>query len=114
MDELEAIVGRWVIVRAAAEVVEALDAAGIPCASVANLEEAAANPQLAARRMVTQVPHPAVGVLTLPGIVIKLSDVADVTLRPPPRVGEHNREVYSEIVGLADSEIDALSEAGVI
>jgi crotonobetainyl-CoA:carnitine CoA-transferase CaiB-like acyl-CoA transferase len=114
VDALEDVVGRWVSARAAGEVVDALDAAGIPCAVVADLEEAAANPQLAARHMVTQVPHPAVGILTLPGSVIKLSDVPDVTLRPPPQVGEHNREIYKEIVGLTDSDIDLLCEAGVI
>jgi crotonobetainyl-CoA:carnitine CoA-transferase CaiB-like acyl-CoA transferase len=114
VDDIEDVVGGWVATRTASAVEAECDGAGIPCAIVADFSEVASNPQLDERRMITQVEHPELGSLTLPGIVLKLSDVPDVIRRPPPRVGEHNHEVYTTVLGMSDAELASLSAAGVI
>jgi formyl-CoA transferase len=49
-----------------------------------------------------------------PGDPVKLSDVPPSPGLPPPRLGEHNRQVLHDLLGLTASEVDALSAEGVI
>jgi crotonobetainyl-CoA:carnitine CoA-transferase CaiB-like acyl-CoA transferase len=35
-------------------------------------------------------------------------------LTPPPALGQHNREVFGELLGLGDAELQALAQAGIV
>jgi succinate--hydroxymethylglutarate CoA-transferase len=48
------------------------------------------------------------------GTPIKLGDTPGSIRTPPPRLGQHTRQVLSEDVGLSADEIAALSTEGVI
>ena len=44
----------------------------------------------------------------------RYASVATWLRRPAPTLGEHNREVLGGLLGLADAEIAALEESGII
>jgi CoA:oxalate CoA-transferase len=60
-----------------------LEAAGIPCGPVNNVEQALAHPQTAARNMLVEVDDPVTGKLSLAGNPMKLSAFADPPTRAP-------------------------------
>ncbi len=73
--------------------------------------------QLAARDYYDHVRHPDTGAtITYPGHFVKdLTDPTRVGVRrPPPRVGEHNREILSGELGLSSRDLARLAELGVI
>jgi len=49
----------------------------------------------------------------MPGWPVRM-ERSRVPVRPAPLLGEHNREVYGELLGLDLDELDRLSEEGVI
>jgi crotonobetainyl-CoA:carnitine CoA-transferase CaiB-like acyl-CoA transferase len=114
-DELDAIVGAWTDVRRRDEMIATLIEAGIPCAPVRDLDEVAADPELAARRTLIDVEYPGRGTVRVSGTPIKLSDAPDSETGPirPPVLGEHTRDVLAEL-GIGDAEFQSLRDAGVV
>jgi CoA:oxalate CoA-transferase len=70
--------------RPAAEWLERLERAGIPCAPINTVAEAVRHPQVAARDMVVEIRDPAIGRLWVAGNPMKLSGVPEPTERRPP------------------------------
>jgi len=97
-------VEHWVLV---------LNAAGVPAGPVLDVAEVFRDPQVLARRMLVELPHPEVGVFRTTGLPVKLSRSPGRIERRPPLHGEHTDEVLLEC-GLPRSEIEALRSDGVI
>lgn len=93
----------------AADWLAKLEAAGIPCGAVNSVDRALAEPQVAAREMVIDVPHPVLGNLKLIGSPVKLQNAGSFPRRPPPRLGEHTAEILQEVLGLSPEELSELS-----
>ena len=93
--------------------VERLNQAGIPSGPVLDLEQVFSDPQVLAREMLVELPHPEMGTFKTTGLPIKLSETPGRIERRPPLHGEHTDEVLREC-GLDAAEIASLREAGVI
>lgn len=50
----------------------------------------------------------------MPGNPIKMSETPGETFSPPPLVGQHTREVLSELLGYSQEKIDGLVGEGII
>ena len=73
-----------------------------------------ADPQLAARGLRRDLPHPLAGVAPQVGTPIRFSGTPTACERPPPLLGEHTAVVLKERLALDDLRIDALAARGVI
>ena len=93
--------------------VERINAAGVPCGPVLDVAQVFSDPQVLARQMLVQLPHPEVGTFKTTGLPIKLSHTPGRITRRPPLLGEHTDEVLHEC-GVADEEIARLRADGVI
>jgi formyl-CoA transferase len=76
-----------------AEWIERLEANGVPCAPINNVDEALNNPQIEARGLRIDVPHAAGVTAKLVGSPLKLSATPVSCHQAPPLLGEHNEEV---------------------
>jgi crotonobetainyl-CoA:carnitine CoA-transferase CaiB-like acyl-CoA transferase len=74
------------------DLIEALAAAGVPCGRVRTIEQVLADPQLAARNMLVDVPA-GNATVKVPGNPVKLSRVPDLPVAAPPALGEHTDAV---------------------
>ena len=107
--EIEAVLARDDVARW----VEVLNAAGVPAGPVLDLQQVFTDPQVLAREMVVEMPHPDFGSFRTTGLPLKLDGSPGVLVRRPPLLGEHTEEVLRES-GLADAEIAALRRGEVI
>ena len=94
--------------------VEQLDAAGVPCGPINDIAHALADPQVAARGLRVDLPHPLAGRVPLVANPIKLSATPPTYELPPPLLGEHTASVLREIAGVSDQELQRLHSRGVI
>jgi crotonobetainyl-CoA:carnitine CoA-transferase CaiB-like acyl-CoA transferase len=90
------------------EVVARLEQHGVPCGRVRSIDQALADPQLAAREMLVRLPHVALGEITTIGNPIALSSGGRTYRLPPPGLGEHTSEVLTGL-GYSSSEIARVS-----
>ena len=112
--ELIPVIAQLIAGRPVAAWLSALDAAEIPCGAVNTVDRALADPQVAAREMLIDVPHPLIGPLKLIGSPVKLSNAGAFPRRPPPCLGEHTAEVLRELLDLTTEEISRLSTSHAI
>jgi crotonobetainyl-CoA:carnitine CoA-transferase CaiB-like acyl-CoA transferase len=104
----------WCAQRTGDEIVERLWDAGVPVGKVMQPHRQTELPQLAFRRFFEDVGHPVNAPAKHSTLPFKLSRGPDrVHARPAPLLGEHNRELLSEL-GLTDDEITELEADGVI
>ena len=95
------------------EWLELLNRIGVPCAPINTLREALDHPQTAARGMVMQYDHPALGpIKTIAQPVLFDNEPRNIGT-PPPMLGQHTREVLKEL-DYVDADIDRLAAAGAI
>ena len=99
--------------RASRDWIDALEAAGVPCGPINDLAQVFEDPQIRARGMRVEVPHPLVGKVPVVGSPIHLSETP-VRHGTPPLLGEHTREVLGDVLGMAEAEVEALRRGGVI
>ena len=93
--------------------VEVLNGAGVPTGPVLDLEQVFADPQVLARRMLVELPHPEVGTFRTTGLPVELGRTPGAISRRPPLHGEHTDEVLLEC-GLSRDEVEALRSAAVV
>ncbi len=90
-----------------------LRAHGVPCSPIHTLDQALAHPQVAARQLLVDSEHPALGPTRNVGMPVRFNGQARGAARPAPLLGQHTAEVLREL-GLSDAQIDALAEQGVV
>jgi len=94
--------------RAKADWLAALEAAKVPCGAINNLAEVFADPQIAARGMVTEWRHPVKHDLKLVSSPIRLSATPVRADLPPPLLGQHTDEVLRELLNYSDAQLSEL------
>ncbi|ADP80506.1 CaiB/BaiF CoA transferase family protein [Pseudofrankia inefficax] len=93
----------------------ALAEAGVPAAPVTPAAALLANPQLVARGFFERLAHPVVGEHPMPGVAFRLaSHPGPLLRRPAPVFGQHDDEVYRDLLGLTHPEIEGLRARGVL
>jgi crotonobetainyl-CoA:carnitine CoA-transferase CaiB-like acyl-CoA transferase len=116
-DLLRPAVEDWASGMTKVEVCHAMGAAGLAAGPCLADEEVVADPHVAARGMLVEIPRTdgvAQPVLT-PGNPVKMSAVAAQPAgRRPPWLGEHTTGVLAAELGMSSSQIQTLREAGVV
>src|SRR5690606_11583790 len=84
-----------------------LEAAGVPCGPINNIAQAFAHPQVQARQLRRELPHPLGGTAAVTASPLRFSATPVVYRRAPPLLGEHTAEILREVLGKSDPEIAA-------
>ncbi len=105
----------WAADKTKLEAAHAMNAEGIAAGPVNGAEDVIADPHLAARNMIVEVPRTDDGsTYLLPGNPVKLSKVAEGPETRVPWIGEHTEEILRSELGLSDEAVTQLRADGVI
>jgi len=112
-DMVDAMISAWTRERTKFEAMEALGQADVPAGAVLTTAELSADAYLRERGTMVTMEHPVRGPIVMPGFPIKMS-ASSVPVLPAPLLGEHNQEIYEELLGISPEELERLRKAGAI
>lgn len=113
-DEGRKFVDEWMRNHSTEQIIKALTEKRIPCGRVADYDMVNDDPQLAAREMYTQVNHPRLGKIDVPGNPIKLSNSPGRIENPCPDLGQHTDEILSGLLGKNNDDIAKIRKSGSV
>jgi crotonobetainyl-CoA:carnitine CoA-transferase CaiB-like acyl-CoA transferase len=70
--------------------------------------------QLEAREFYQEVEHPVIGTIKVPFRLFNMTESPARYRRPAPLLGQHNQEVYGQVLGHTPEDVDGLRDAGII
>ncbi|WP_429568667.1 CaiB/BaiF CoA transferase family protein [Paraburkholderia sp. JPY419] len=91
-----------------------LEAAGVPCGPINNLDEVFDNEQVVARGLQVALPHPSGGTVKLVRNPINMTGTPPQALSHPPLLGEHTERVLRDLLGYDAQTIAELKRKAVI
>jgi formyl-CoA transferase len=91
-----------------------LEEVGVPCGPINTIDQVLDDPQVRAREMIIQVPHPSAGSLKMVASPLNIpTDPVKVRL-PPPLLGEHTEQILQDVLGFDRKTVEDLRTAQVI
>lgn len=112
--QLVPLIRRLTIEKTVDDWLHLLEAAGVPCGPVNNLEQVFNDPQIRSRDMKITLPHPVSGTVDLIGSPIKMEKTPVQYRTAPPTLGSATRSVLERHLGLSADRIADLAQSGVL
>jgi formyl-CoA transferase len=113
-DTLVPLLAEMVKTKTKQEWIDALEAAGVPCGPINDLDEVFDNPQVQARGLRVDLPHPSGGTVKLVGSPMRMSATPPRYDAPPPTLGQHTEQVLQDLLGYSERQIGELRTKGTI
>ncbi len=113
-EELEAIFQAWFDDHTRMQVFAAGQREMLPCAPIMETPEALQNLHFRERSYFVDLMHSDAGALTYTGLPFRLSDNDVTPNTPAPRLGQHNAEIYADLLDITPSELAELHAKGVV
>jgi crotonobetainyl-CoA:carnitine CoA-transferase CaiB-like acyl-CoA transferase len=107
-DELIASIRSVTVTRTTVEWIAAMEVAGVPCGPINSVDKVFADPQVQARGMRIEMPHPYADTVPLVANPIRMSESPVQYRRPPPTLGEHTEEVLDSWLAMGESRVAEL------
>ena len=113
-DALHAIVGDWFKQKTFPEIREILEPQGLPFGLVYSAKDILEDPHNKARQNIVEIEDPDIGPVKVQNVVPRLSETPGKITSGAPKLGEHNTEIYGDLLGLTAEEMGALEAEGII
>ncbi|MFV1859017.1 MAG: CaiB/BaiF CoA transferase family protein [Anaerolineales bacterium] len=94
--------------------IQLCESIGLPAGPINTMDAVLSDPQVLARELVMEVPHPTEGSVPLLRSPLNIPTAPSEVRYPPPTLGQHTDQILSELLSFDSVEIQALREAGVI
>jgi len=112
--ELDALVESWTSTLTTRAVLDAMDQFGVPAGLIYRAPDMLEDPHFKARDAIVSVPHPDFGELRMQNVAPKLSETPGAVRSPSPALGQHNDEIYLDVLGLSPERYAELKAAKVV
>ena len=112
---LKVEVEKWSTTLTKEEAYEAINAVGVPASPINDLYQVSHDPHIVEdREMFIPVKHPVIGDMRVNGNPVKLLDMMPEVRTCAPALGQHNEEIYGQLLGMDKAQLEALEEDRVI
>lgn len=108
-EELEEIVQEWALKYNTEEMIKLLEKSGIPCAPVQTIEQVYNDPHVKARNSIMEIDYPGIGSYPVAAFTPKFSTM-EMQKKRAPLLGEHNEDVYINVLGYTREEYEEMKE----
>jgi benzylsuccinate CoA-transferase BbsF subunit len=112
-DELDALVAAWTCDQDKHALSDRLAALGIPAEALQDGREVFMDSELRSAGHYVRTPHKILGNCEMPGPPVRFS-AAPVQVGPAPLLGEHNHEVFVDLLGMSEQEVAELVACGAL
>src|SRR5271155_351735 len=112
--EIEAAIAAWTKEQEAVAVENRLQAAGVPSHVVSNSGDLVRDGELLGMGHLNRIDDPVFGAGEIEGPRFSLERTRLATTRRGPRIGERTKDVLATVLGMTETEIARLGEAGVL
>lgn len=113
-EALDAMIAAWVASRPLKEVVQALNAGGVPSAPINTIADIFEDEHFRARDMLVELPDETLGSVVVPGVVPRLSGTPGRLRHAGRGVGDDTIAVLQEVLGLGNEDIARLQGDRII
>ena len=113
VEEIDAAIGAWASKLNVTEVLAVLDKAAVPAGRIYTVEDIAADPHYLARGMLAEVSMSDGSILTVPGMVPKLSRTPGQHRRNAPSLGQDTDAVLLDL-GITEDQISEMKKRGIV
>lgn len=114
MVELDEHIAEWTSRKNAEQLLASLHDHGVPAGRIFRAKDMFEDPHFAARHAIVTVPHPDFGDLPMHNATPRLSETPGGVRTAGPALGEHNDEIWGDLLGLPDAERVRLRDAKII
>ncbi len=112
--ELDECIAAWTATVATRELLELLEKYGVPSGLIYKTVDMLDDPHFTARNAIVNTEHPRFGTLRMQNVAPRLSLTPGSIRTPAPDLGQHNGEVYGDLLGLDAATLAAHRADGVI
>lgn len=112
--ELDERIAIWTGKHDADALLDLLHEGGVPAGRIFRPQDMLRDPHYAAREAIVRVPDERFGELAMQGVVPKLSATPGAIRWTGPELGQHNQDVYGDLLGIDQATRDDLAERGII
>jgi succinyl-CoA--D-citramalate CoA-transferase len=112
-EELDDLISAWTKERTAKEVLEVMREASVPGGKLFTAEDMLSDEHYVARQNVVEVEDPEIGPFPMQNVVPRLTDTPGRVRWTGPKLGQHNDEVFKEVLGLSEEELEGLRGRGI-
>jgi benzylsuccinate CoA-transferase BbsF subunit len=112
--KLDELIGKWTINYTHYEVMELLQSSGVAAMPSFSAEEILSDPHVKARGLINEVQHPVLGKKVVINPSWKHSETPARIQKASPLLGEHNEEVFGDLLGMSEEEVKKLEAAQII
>jgi formyl-CoA transferase/succinyl-CoA--D-citramalate CoA-transferase len=113
-EELDLLIGEWAATVDGADLLQRLNAGGVPAGRIFTAADMVSDPHYAAREMVLRLASHQGWAVPMTGIVPKFSATPGAVRATGAPLGAHTREVLTELAGVGADELAQLEASGVI
>lgn len=113
-DEVNGMVREFVASRSRQEILELLDAHGVPASPIYSIRDIMEDPHYKARENVVELPHPRLGTLKVPGVFPKFSRTPGAIHTLGRDLGQDTCAILQTELELSQEQIEDLKARGVI
>jgi crotonobetainyl-CoA:carnitine CoA-transferase CaiB-like acyl-CoA transferase len=113
-DEVDKVVSDWIAQRTLADAMAVFEREEVAAAPVYAVSQLVADEQLVAREVFTRVADGELGSMLVQAPVPRFSATDGRIDHLGPTLGQHNQEVYGELLGIKAPDVEAMRESGVI
>ncbi|MCH8082018.1 MAG: CoA transferase [Proteobacteria bacterium] len=112
--ELDNLIGEWTSTLSTAELSGLMEKHGVPSGKIYKAADMLEDPQYKAREALIKVDHERYKNLVMQNVFPRLSKTPGKVSTKAPELGQHNTEIFRELLGLGKDDIDRLRKQGAI
>ncbi|MGN6517560.1 MAG: CaiB/BaiF CoA transferase family protein [Rhizomicrobium sp.] len=113
-DDVIALLKPVLAARSTAQWIAALEEANVPCGPINRVDQVFADPQAVSRALTISMTHREAGELKLVASPLRLEKTPPEYRHAPPLLGEHTREILSQVLAVSAEEIARLAKLAIV